>query len=191
MVDDLFHLQTPQSIAMLELFESLEQSIEYSGPAINIYLAGGMAVHLYTGSRTTTDIDAEFSRPIHPQNITATVNDGTGRSLFIDPNFNIMFSLLHEDYQEDAYALGSMFEHFNLHVLSPLDLAVSKLSRFADHDKEDILALANMKYFTASELEKRAEEALACHVGSNKNMLKFNLRDAIAEIDMEHAAPGF
>jgi hypothetical protein len=47
----------------------------------------------------------------------------------------------------------------------PIDLAVSKLSRFADQDREDILLLAREGLIDSASLRKRAEEALAGYVG--------------------------
>lgn len=46
------------------------------------------------------------------------------------------------------------------HVLSPVDLAVSKIARFADNDKEDIAALVRLGLTTADEVEQRATSAL-------------------------------
>jgi len=59
-----------------------------------------------------------------------------------------------------------------------LDLAVSKLSRYADNDKSDIDALARERLFSAQELEDRANEALECYIGST-NMVKLNIEEAV------------
>lgn len=50
-------------------------------------------------------------------------------------------------------------------MLSPIDLAVAKLSRFADQDREDILLLAREGLIAPASLRKRAEEALGGYVG--------------------------
>mgnify|MGYP001181841986 CR=1 FL=1 len=65
------------------------------------------------------------------------------------------------------------------HVLSPVDLAVSKIARFADNDKEDIAALVRLSLTTADEIEQRATSAMVGYVGGLA-MLKLNLRDAVA-----------
>jgi len=53
-----------------------------------------------------------------------------------------------------------------LFVLTPLDLAVSKISRFSPQDREDIALLASRRFFTAAELRGRALEALQYYVGN-------------------------
>jgi len=42
---------------MRELFRQLDERLALRSP-VDVYLAGGMAVHLYTASRVTTDVDA-------------------------------------------------------------------------------------------------------------------------------------
>lgn len=64
-------------------------------------------------------------------------------------------------------------------MLAPVDLAVSKIARFADNDKEDIVALVRAGLTTARAIEQRAQEALGGFVGGQA-MLKLNLRDAVA-----------
>jgi hypothetical protein len=50
-------------------------------------------------------------------------------------------------------------------LLTPLDLAVSKLSRFSEQDQLDIRALAREWLIDATQLRRRAEEALPDYVG--------------------------
>jgi hypothetical protein len=52
-----------------------------------------------------------------------------------------------------------------LYVLSPLDLAVSKIARFADNDEEDIAELVRLELTTANAIEQRATSALGGYVG--------------------------
>lgn len=70
-------------------------------------------------------------------------------------------------------------KNLTLRVLSPVDLAVSKIARLADNDKEDIAALVRLGLTNADEIEQRATNALAGYVGGQA-MLKLNLRDAVA-----------
>ena len=46
-----------------ELLNQLEKHIGLREP-IKMFIAGGMATHLYTQDRVTTDVDAEFSKRI-------------------------------------------------------------------------------------------------------------------------------
>ena len=141
-----------------------------------------MAVHLYTANRVTTDVDAEFGSRIFIPNdlmVDVTLEDGTQESVYFDTNYNSSFALMHEDYLDDAIPLDLGVEQIRLHVLSPVDLAVSKIARFADNDKEDIAALVRLGLTTADEIERRATSAVAGYVGGLA-MLRLNLREAVA-----------
>jgi hypothetical protein len=59
-------------------------------------------------------------------------------------------------------------------LLSPVDLAVSKLARFAEHDQEDIHALAAEGLLNSKDLKKRAEEALEHYIG-NPDLIKLSI----------------
>jgi hypothetical protein len=189
----VFHTGTALAKGLRELFGQLEERLSLSCP-IHVYLAGGMAVHLYTASRVTTDVDAEFSsRVFIPSDLMVNValEDGTQETLYFDTNYNSSFALIHENYQEDAIALDLGTGQIRLHVLSPVDLAVSKIARFAHNDQEDIAALVRLGLTTADEIEQRATSALGGYVGG-LFMLRMNLRDAVAlasQVESEQSKP--
>ena len=176
-----FQLHTPLAKGLRELFKLLESRLALDRP-LNVYLAGGMAVHLYTGARVTTDVDAEFGSRIYlPSDLVVDVKleDGSIQPVYFDSNYNASFALLHEDYLEDAIPIDLGLAQIRLHVLTPLDLAVSKIARFADNDKEDIAELVRLGLTNADEIEKRASAALNGYVGGMA-MLRVNLQDAVA-----------
>jgi hypothetical protein len=167
-------------MGLQRLFQRLEDLLELRQP-LNVYLAGGMAVHLYTGARVTMDVDAEFCGRVHlPANLSIdlVLDDGTPHVIYLDTNYNAMFGLLHEDYQAAAHPLDLGTTQLRVHLLSPVDLAVSKIARFVDTDQEDIAALVRHGLTTADEIERRALGALGGYVGG-QTFLKYNLRDAI------------
>lgn len=175
-----FHTETALAVGLRELFTQLENRLSLRGP-LNVYLAGGMAVHLYTANRVTTDVDAEFGGRIHLPNdlmVEVTLEDGTPQIIYLDTNYNSTFSLMHEDYLDDAIPVDLGVHQIRVHVLSPVDLAVSKIARFADNDKEDIATLVRLGLTSADAIEQRATSALAGFVGGQA-MLKLNLRDAV------------
>ena len=63
-------------------------------------------------------------------------------------------------------------------VISRTDLAVSKIGRFADRDREDIGTLAGMGLIDADRVRRRAEEALDDFVG-DPIWVRHNLTDAL------------
>lgn len=176
-----FHLDTAFAKGLRELFVQVEDRLALKRP-VTAYLAGGMAVHLYTGKRVTKDADVEFSaRVLVPNDLAVRVQDDDGvvKLLHVDTNYNPMFSLLHQDYQQDALEVDLGLIHLRLFVLRPVDLAVSKIARFAPIDREDIQDLVAAGLVTSSEIDVRGREALEGYIG-NVSAVSLNLRDAVA-----------
>lgn len=159
--------------AFIEIMKRIERAVGSGarGKPVTVCVAGGAALHLYTGSRVSKDIDAKvMARFIPPDNLEVSYRDADGhaRLLYFDTQYNDTFGLLHEDAYNDAIALelsGIDRSRLDVRLLSPLDLAVSKLSRYEAHDREDILALARAGLIDATSLRHRAEEALPGYVG--------------------------
>ncbi|CAG9183915.1 hypothetical protein LMG32289_05461 [Cupriavidus pampae] len=176
-----FHTHTALAEGLRTLLAELEARLGLDRP-LKVFLAGGMAVHLYTANRVTTDVDAEFGgRVLLPSDLVVelTREDGTPQVMYFDTNYNSTFALMHEDYQDDAIPADLGLTHLQLYVLSPVDLAVSKIARLADNDKDDIAALVRLGLTSADAIEARATSALAGFVGGQA-MLRLNLRDAVA-----------
>jgi hypothetical protein len=135
-----------------------------------MYLAGGAAMHFYTGARMTDDVDAVFDRKMLIPLDAAVIyrdSEGRARSVYFDANYNETYALLHENAHQDAMRLSlEGIEGARIFVLQPVDLAVSKLARFSEIDRKDILQLAADGLVTANEIRKRAAEALPGYVGN-------------------------
>lgn len=138
---------------------------------VRMYVAGGAALHLYTGQRLSDDIDASFSHRIAlPEDLDVAYEgaDGTAQLLYFDRQYNDTLGLLHEDAYDESrsFALEGVDPAvLDVRLLTPLDLAVSKLSRFSDQDRDDILALARLKLIDSATLRNRATDALSNYVG--------------------------
>lgn len=139
---------------------------------IKMYVAGGAALHFYTGERVSEDIDAVFSKRVAlPDQLEVSYRDADGRArlLYFDRQYGDTLALMHEDAHEDSVPLtlkGIDARKLDVRLLSPLDLAVSKLSRFSDQDRDDIVTLARRKLINAASLRTRAGQALGGYVGS-------------------------
>ena len=157
--------------AFREVMKRLEMALGKPAAPVTVCLAGGAAMHMYTGSRVSKDIDAKvMARFIPPEGLEVSYRDkaGHGRLLYFDTQYNDTYGLLHANAYADALALpleGIDPRRMALKILSPLDLAVSKLSRFETQDQEDIRELAKAGLVTAAELRRRADEALPDYVG--------------------------
>lgn len=172
--------------AVGEIIQKIGRNLPDIKPPISMYLAGGVAVNFYTGYRSTTDIDASFSRLIllpKKEDLTVAYLSQTNqiKHIYLDTNYNTNFAVMHPDYEEDSLIVeGAEFQHQNLclKILNPVDLAVSKIARFVGKDREDIEQLARFQLITAEEVEARTKEALDYYVG-NTAMLYLNLSDAL------------
>ena len=155
---------------------------------IRMYVAGGAALHFFTGARMSRDIDAAFShRIVLPDDLEVSYPDADGiaQILFVDRQYNDSFALMHEEAYDDSVPFslkGVDPQILDVRLLSALDLAVSKISRFSHQDREDILTLAKRGLIKTDALRRRAEAAAAAYVG-NQNSLQTSIKLACALVE--------
>ena len=155
---------TPLGAAVRALFAALAERLDLQ-QTLRVYLAGGMAVYFYVGKRVSHDLDAEFAgRVLLPANLAVEIEGG--EPVYFDTNFNPMFALVHEHYQRDAVPVDLSVPHIDLRLLAPVDLAVSKIARWADVDREDIASLVQAGLTDASAIAQRAREAVTAYIGN-------------------------
>lgn len=165
--------------ALSEIARRIAASLDNAAPQvlpIRMYIAGGAALHFYTGERVSRDVDAAFSHRIAlPDDLEVAYRgaDGAARLLYFDRNYNDTLALMHEDAYDDSQPLalpGVDANVLDVRLLSPLDLAVSKLGRFSSQDSDDIAALARHGLIEAEDLRQRAEAALTAYVGNTSRV---------------------
>ncbi|HSD40444.1 MAG TPA: DUF6036 family nucleotidyltransferase [Burkholderiales bacterium] len=155
---------------MSRIARALAQAPKRSLP-VGMYVAGGAALHCYTGARISEDIDAVFSHRVAlPDDLEVAYRDADGKArlLYFDRQYNDTFGLLHESAHDDSVPLsleGIDPRILDVRLLSPVDLAVSKIARLSDQDREDIAALARAGLVKPAALRRRSEEALGGYVG--------------------------
>jgi len=165
--------------AYLEAFATIMARIEHAlGPKrfakpVVVCVAGGGAMHFYTGDRFSNDIDAKIFARVMLDALELQVayrgEDGRARLLYFDTQYNDSFALLHHAAYDDALPIevqGVNARRLEVRLLAPVDLAASKLARFSEQDQEDIRALARAGLLDASALRRRAEAALPDYVGN-------------------------
>jgi hypothetical protein len=165
--------------AFAELASRIAASLANVAPSalpIQMYVAGGAALHFHTGERVSVDVDAAFSRRIAlPDRLDVAYRDedGAARLLYFDRQYNDTLGLMHEDAYADSLPLKLPNidpQVLDVRILTPLDLAVTKLSRFSEQDRADIAALARRSLIDATSLELRATEALGGYVGDTTRL---------------------
>jgi Nucleotidyltransferase of unknown function (DUF6036) len=139
---------------------------------VKMYVAGGAATHFYTGERVSNDVDAVFSKRIAlPDDLEVAYQDpdGASRLLYFDRQYNDAFALMHEDAHDDSVPLtlkGIDASVLDVRLLSALDLAVSKISRFSSQDRDDINALGRHGLIKSAALRHRSQQAMENYVGN-------------------------
>jgi hypothetical protein len=160
--------------AFLEIARRISASLKDLPKAalpVHMYVAGGAALHFYTGERVTQDIDAAFSRRIAlPDNLEVAYRDADGAAqlLYLDRQYSDTLALIHENAYVDSEPLalpGLEPEILDVRLLTPTDLAVTKIGRMTGQDRDDIAALARRGLLSSPSLRARAEEAVGNFVG--------------------------
>ena len=173
--------------AFSEIMSRIERALGPKRPPKPVIacVAGGAAMHFYTGGRYTTDIDAKILARVmlDPNDLQVAYRgeDGHARLLYFDTQYNDSFALLHHSAYDDARPIdieGVDARRLEVRLLTPLDLAVSKLSRFSAQDRDDIRELAAAGLIEGIGLRKRAEAALPDYVG-NLERIKTSLDLAV------------
>jgi hypothetical protein len=172
--------------AVGEIIQRISSTLPDLKEPVIMYLAGGMAVNFYTGYRPTVDIDASFSHRLllpKAENLVVTYEGAEGKPklVYFDMNYSTSFALMHPDFEKDAYRVeGSEFQDpkIELHIIAPVDLALSKIARLEENDKEDIAELARHNLIDPKLLEDRAAIAMDYYIG-DQSMLLLNLKEAV------------
>lgn len=180
--------------AFAEVMRRIEASVDGAArQPIVACIAGGAAVHWYTGARISSDIDAKImARFVPPKDLSVTYRDALGcaRMLYFDTQYNDTLGLLHPDAYDAAISVkvdGVDPAKLDVRMLTPLDLAVSKLGRYEVHDQGDIAALARAGLIDGAALRQRAEEALPDYIGDVQRV-KTSIKLAAELIDRERSS---
>lgn len=178
-------LSTPLGEAVARLFSRALPILEGQAPgAMKVFIFGGCGVHLLTHSRGSADIDAEVeaARILRRDELVAVLADpefyeqgDEDLTVELDPNYNTSLGPLHEDYRDRAIPLDGFNGNQPLHVYvaAGVDLAISKLGRYAEQDKADIEALIDCGRVDVEEFVTLAQEAIDYAVGNRSVTLSY------------------
>jgi len=148
-----------------------------------VILFGGAAIHFYTGSRISMDVDIDFlmRRVFIDENLSIQfIQDGIPHTIVIDRTYTPVLGPVQEDYIERAIPFShDCGTNLIVKVAAPVDLAVSKLGRFAEHDQDDIKTLIHCDLIDIEEFERLAIDAISVYVGNTKP-IKTNLNEALS-----------
>ena len=146
-----------------------------------LHCIGGFAVVAAYGlPRSTNDLDYYTLFPQHcTDELERTAGEGSGlaRKHKVHVHHAAVASLP-ESYDERVTELfPGRFRNLRLLVLDPYDLVLSKLSRNAERDREDVAYIAKTQHLDKAVLETRYERELKPYligpVGRHDNTLRF------------------
>ena len=174
------------SEAIMQMMEEIAKYIPdiHKQTPVRAYLTGGGAVHYYSNKRVSDDVDLimQYVVKLPDDLFVAWINDdGLIEEVHYDYTYNSTFGLLHEDYEDRATSLKTIDNKFEINLLSPEDLIISKLVRFASKDEEDITNIIETGKVNKEKLYELAKDAISVGVGFNKNFVEINL-DIVIDI---------
>ena len=167
--------------AIIEMMGEIAKEIpdSHKQTPVKAYLTGGGAVHYYCNSRVSDDVDLimQYTVKIPEDLFVVWLNEeGTLEQVHYDHTYNSTFGLLHENYEDRAVHMITIDEKFEINLLSPVDLIISKLTRFAQNDEEDIANIIKTGRVDKDELFELASDAINVGVGFQKNFVEINLQ---------------
>ena len=166
--------------AIIEMMEEIAKQIPdaHKKEPVKAYLTGGGAVHYYCNKRVSDDVDLimQYAVKIPNDLFVVWLNDeGSLEQVHYDYTYNSTFGLLHEDYEDRAIHMITIEDKFEINLLSPVDLIISKLIRFAQNDEEDIDNIIKTGKVDKDELFQLATDAINVGVGFQKKAIETNL----------------
>ncbi len=166
--------------AVLSMMESIAANIPdiHKTSPVKAYLTGGAAIHFYTQMRVSDDVDVILSNNVQvPQDLVILWlnQEGSIEQIAYDYNYNPTLGLLHETYEDRATLVKTIDEKFQIYVLHPIDLIISKLVRYAANDEADIKAMVEQGYIDKKQLTELANDAINVGVGFNPKYVRLHL----------------
>jgi len=166
--------------AIIEMMEEIAKQIpdSHKQTPVKAYLTGGGAVHYYCNSRVSDDVDLIMQYAVNVPNDLFVVwlnDEGTLEQVHYDHTYNSTLGLMHEDYEDRAVHMITIEEKFEINLLSPVDLIISKLIRFVQNDDEDIQNIIKTGKVDKDELFALASDAINVGVGFQKRAIETNL----------------
>ena len=177
-------IATSFKAAIIEMMEEIAKAIpdSHKQTPVKAYLTGGGAVHYYCNSRVSDDVDLimQYTVKIPEDLFVVWLNEeGTLEQVHYDYTYNSTFGLFHEDYEDRAVHMVTIDDKFEIYLLSPEDLIISKLIRFAQNDEEDIQNIIKAGNVNKNLLNELAKDAISVGVGFQKNFVEINLEQVM------------
>ena len=171
----------------LSFFAAIDAQAEEE---IELHCLGGFVVTLvYDLPRATADVDVIT---ITPTKTRARLLELAGKNSELHQRYGVYLDLvaivtLPEDYEERVTEIfAGTFKHLRLYALDPYDIALTKLERNIQRDRDDVKYLARKIPLDLNVLKERYEKELRVYLG-NPDREDNTLRLWIEMIEEEQA----
>ena len=151
----------------LSFFAAIDAQAEEE---IHLYCLGGFVVTLvYDLPRATADVDIIT---ITPANTRAPLLELAGKNSELHQKYGVYLDLVAivtvpDDYEERVTEIfAQTFKHLRLYALDPYDIALSKLERNIQRDRDDVKYLARKIPLDLNLLKDRYEKELRVYLGN-------------------------
>ena len=171
--------------AIVEMMEEIAKHIPdaHKQSPVKAYLTGGGAVHYYCNARVSDDIDLIMPYAVKiPEDLFVVWLNGEGllEQGHNDYTYNSTFGLLHEEYEDRAVKMISIEDKFEIYLLSPEDLIITKIIRFAENDENDIRNIIEKGSVDKHKLFELADDTIRVGVGFQEKTVRTNLELVMA-----------
>ncbi len=142
----------------------------FVGEPVQLHCLGGFVVTVVNGlDRPTSDLDT-LSLTGHSTELFQFAGEGSKISqrygLYLD---RVGITTLPENYEDRlSEVFAGSFEHLQIFVLDPYDVALAKIERNGDTDREDVRHLARVVPFDLEVLSQRYRDELRAYLGNPK-----------------------
>lgn len=165
--------------AVNEILEEIAAKIPepHKKTPVTAYIVGGVATYLHTRARASDDIDMIISHHIDlPQNLFVVwIEEGKFKKLYYDHNYNDTLGIMHVGYPSRAIHYKTLDDKFEIYILHPIDIIISKLTRCSEKDMEDIRSLIHRCNVDKEQLIELAEDAIKVGVGFRPDSVRIHL----------------
>ncbi len=165
--------------AVYKMMDIISDKIPNNIPQpVKAYLTGGSAVHFYSNTRISDDVDLILSHTVNiPEDLTVVWldDDENINQVAYDYTYNPTLGLMHEDFEDRAKLLKSIDAKFEIYLLSPIDLIITKISRYASNDEKDIQNIIKHCEIDKDELYNLAKDTINVSVAIDKDFAMIKL----------------
>ncbi|MFW9619178.1 MAG: DUF6036 family nucleotidyltransferase [Sulfurospirillum sp.] len=181
-------MNTSLKDAVKEMMNVIAERIpnRYKKEPVHVYITGGIAIHFHTASRVSKDLDAIIDKNIAiPSKLKVIwVNEkGEFEELAYDHNYSPTLGIMHDAYEQRAIYQFTIDEKLKVYILDPVDLIISKLSRFGEQDQDDIKRIIQNDLVSKETLEVLAKDAIRVAGAGRPETLKIHLDLALEMFD--------